>query len=85
MQQFAQFICSQSWDEILDEQNIDMKVSKFHNLIRANLDECLPEKTVMVSYLDKIFMNPELKNLLRRVKREFSKKRKRPKWRKLKK
>ena len=43
-----------------------------------------PEKTVMVSYLDKKWMNPQLKNLNRRVKREFYKNRKSPKWKKLK-
>ena len=39
----------------------------------------------MVSYLDKKWMTPKLKNLNRRVKREFFKNRKSPKWRNLKK
>ena len=39
----------------------------------------------MVSSLDKKWMNPQLKTLLRKTKREFYKKRKSPKWRKLKK
>ena len=49
------------------------------------MDEFFPEKTVMISYLEKKWMNPHLKNLLRKVKREFYQKRKSPKWRKLKK
>ena len=45
----------------------------------------LPEKTMMVSCWDKKWMNPALKNLLRKIKREFYKNRSSPKWRKLKK
>ena len=70
---------------MLQEQNIDRKVEHFHKLIRVKLDEFFPEKTVMISYLEKKWMNPHLKNLLRKVKREFYQKRKSPKWRKLKK
>jgi hypothetical protein len=39
---------------------------------------------VTVSKLDKKWMNPELKNLHRRMKREFYRNQKSPKWRKLK-
>ena len=57
----------------------------FHQTLRSKLDECCPEKTVLVSYLDKIWMTPHLKNLNRRIKREFFKSPKSPKWKKLKK
>ena len=82
---FTQFMSSQSWDEVLKEQNIDKKVENFHSMMRSKLDEFLPEKTVMVSCLDKKWMSPALKNLLRKTKREFYKNRTSPKWRKLKK
>ena len=39
----------------------------------------------MVSYLDKKWMTPQLKNLNRKIKREFHKIRKSSKWKKLKK
>ena len=83
IEQFSQFISGHSWEEVLAEQ--DMKVEKFHQTLRLKLDECFPEKTVMVSYLDKKWMTPQLKNLNRKVKREFYKRRKSPKWKKLKK
>jgi hypothetical protein len=67
--QFGQFIGTHSWEEVLGEQNIDMKVENFHNTLRTNLDEYFPEKTVMVSYLDKKWMTPQLKNLNRKLKR----------------
>ena len=82
---FTQFVCAQSWDEVLKEENIDRKVDKFHTMIRSKLDEFLPEETMMVSCLDKKWMNPALKNLLRKIKREFYKNRTSPKWRKMKK
>ena len=70
---------------MLLEQNIDMKVINFHTTIRSKLDEYLPEKIVMVSSLDKKWMSPQLKILLRKTQREFYKKRKSRKWKKLKK
>ena len=85
MQQYRNFISSHTWEEVLQEACIDKKVLNFHNTIRSKLDEFFPEKVAMVSYLDKKWMNPSLKNLLRKIKREFYKKRKSPKWRKLKK
>ena len=85
MEQFRQFISSHNWDEVLGENCIDQKVVNFHSTIRNKLDEYFPEQVVMVSYLDKKWMNPTLKTLLRKIKREFYKRRKSPKWKKLKK
>ena len=85
MKQFSDFISSHHWNEVLLEQNIDMKVRNFHTTIRSKLDEYLPEKIVMVSCLDKKWMSPQLKILLRKTQREFYKKRKSRKWKKLKK
>ena len=82
--QFGQFICRHGWEEVLGEQNIHKKVENFHKTLRTNLDMFFPEKTVMVSYLDRKWMTPQLKDLNRRTKREFYKNRKSPKWRRLK-
>ena len=68
----------------MGEENIDQKVTNFHKTLRTKLEECCPEKTVMVSYLDKKWMTPQLKNLNRRLNREFFKNRKSPNWKKLK-
>ena len=68
----------------MEEKDLNRKVEKFHQTLRHKLDEFLPEKTVMISYLDKKWMTPQLKTLNRKIKREFYKKRKSPKWRKLK-
>ena len=81
---FTQFISNHTWQEVLGEENIDKKVANFHFLLRAKLDEYFPEKTMMVSYLDKKWMTPQLKNLNRKLKREFFKNRKSQKWKTLK-
>ena len=82
--QFSDFICKHTWDEVLEEQDVDKKVNNFHHTLRTKLDECFPEKTVSVSCLDKKWMTPQLKTLNRKIKREFYKNRKSPKWKKLK-
>ena len=41
-EQFAQFICTQTWDSVLNETDIDKKVTNFHKIIRAALDKHLP-------------------------------------------
>ena len=51
--QFSQFISSHTWDEVLEEPDIDRKEEIFFQTIRHKLDEFLPEKTIMISYLDK--------------------------------
>ena len=85
VEQFGQFICGHGWEEVLGEQNLDKKVENFHKTLRTNLDMFFPEKSVMVSCLDRKWMTPQLKNLNRRTKREFYKNRKSPKWKRLKK
>ena len=66
--QFADFITAHTWGEVVGEGNIDQKVLNFHKTLRTKLDEFCPEKNVMVSYLDKKWMSPQLKNLNRRAK-----------------
>ena len=82
--QFSQFISTHSWEEVIGEKDVNKKVRNFHNTLRTKLDEYFPERKVMVSYLDKKWMTPQLKNLNRKVKREFYKNRKSNKWKKLK-
>ena len=65
---FTQFIGSHGWEEVLGEENIDQKVINFHKTLRTKLEECCPEKTVMVSYLDKKWMTPQLKKFKSKIK-----------------
>ena len=44
-----------------------------------------PEKEIKISNLDKKWITPELKSLSRKIKNEYYKNKKSPKWKKLKK
>ena len=56
----------------------------FHNFLRFNLDRFFPEKSAKLSELDQVWMSPELKNLHRKMQREYYHKRKSMKYKKLK-
>ena len=58
------------WKEVLQEKDIDKKVSLFHKYLRDLLDKYFPEKTITISNLDKPWMTPQLKQLLRQAQRE---------------
>ena len=81
----SEFFAMHNWSEVFDEEDIDKKVGNFHATLRLKLDEFFPEKSMTVSVLDKKWMNPKLKSLNRKIKREFYKNRKSIKWRKIKK
>jgi len=81
---FGRFITTHHWEEVFNTNDINNKVQVFHSTIREKLDEIFPEKTIKVTALDKAWMNPQLKQLLRKIKREYWKNRKSLKWRNLK-
>ena len=81
---FGQEIQSQSWCEVLEESNLDKKVENFHNIITAITDKHFPEKHITISNLDKKWMTPQIKYILRKVQSEYYRKGKSSKWRKLK-
>ena len=67
---FMKELTEHKWDEVKNETNADLKTEMFHTYIRTLLDKHLPEKRVTMTNLDKPWMNPELKQLLRQVQRE---------------
>ena len=74
-----------NWSPVLDQTNLDQKTENFHHIITSIRTKHFKQKNVTITNLDKRWMTPELKNLHRKVKREFFLNRKSPKWRKLKK
>ena len=82
---FGQDIIKHPWDEVLLAENLNSKVSNFHQTLRFKLDKHFPSKTVKISNLDKKWFNPSLKSLHRKVQREFYKHRQSEKWKGLKK
>ena len=59
------------------------KVENFHKYMRDLLDKYFPEKTVNVTNLDKEWLSPGLKLLLRQAQRELFKNGKSKKYKKL--
>ena len=84
IRRFGQFLSSHDWSEVLEPANVNEKVVAFHNTISTKLDEIFPVKNIALkNNLDKTWMTPELKNLHRKMQREFWKNRKSAKWRQL--
>ena len=81
---FEQSIMNNPWEEHFKNKSINEKVKVFHDCLRENLNHFFPERKTKMSYLDKDWMSPELKQLHRSLQREFYKHRKSPKYKKLK-
>ena len=80
---FAREIQAQSWISVFEEENLDRKVENFHSIITDILERHFPEKHITISNLDKKWMTPNIKQLLRKVQSEYFHKGKSQKWRKL--
>ena len=81
---FERDLIQYPWDEVFMDKCADEQAEIFHNFLRGKLDQHFPQKRVKISALDKKWMNPSLKHLHRRMKREFFKNRKSPKYKLLK-
>ena len=82
---FKQWIQEQDWTEVLNAESVDNKAEQLHNMVLDKLDEFCPEKTRKISSDDQPWYTEQLKRLNRRIRREFSKKRRSKRYRKLKK
>jgi hypothetical protein len=70
VQAFCLEMTKHSWVALLEEEDVNKKVNIFHNYLLYLLDKYFPEKSVTISNLDKTWMTPGLKQLLRQVQRE---------------
>ena len=70
IREFCLELTEHRWEGVLNEEDIDKKVESFHTFLQFLLDEYFPEKSVTVSNLDKTWLTPQLKQLLRQVQRE---------------
>ena len=67
---FCAELTKHRWGDVLDAEDVNIKVNLYHKYQRDLLDKKFPEKTVMISNLDKAWMTPEVKQILRQVQRE---------------
>ena len=82
---FAIKIQNQSWQDVINENDVNTKVYNFHRTFLLICDKYFPEKTITISNLDKKWITPELKVLSRKIKAEYFRNRKSPKLEKVEK
>ena len=80
---FNKELTEYKWDDIKETEDLDEKVHYYHKYIRSLLDKHFPEKTVKMTNLDKFWITPQLKQLLRQAQRERILNGKSPKFKKL--
>ena len=79
----GQWIQKQTWENILSGESEHEKAEILQNTLMAQINCFLPEKTVSFTSDDHPWTTSEIKDIARRKKREFFKRRKSPKWKQL--
>ena len=72
------------WENVFEGRHPDEQVRIFHNFLRSQLEHYFPEKTTQISNLDRKWFSPALKQLHRKMQREFFSHRKSNKYKQLK-
>ena len=81
---FERDIANFPWAEAFQGQHPDDQAQIFHNFLQSHLDKYFPEKNTKISNLDRKWFSPALKQIHRKMQREFFRKRKSEKYKKLK-
>ena len=81
---FERDLANYPWAEVFHGRSVNEKVDHFHTFLRSQLDFYFPEKTTKISNLDRNWMSPHIKQIHRRMQREFFHHRKSLKYKKLK-
>ena len=79
----GRWIVTEKWESVTEAVTANDKARNLQNLLLEKLNEFLPMKNVQFTSEDQPWATPEIKDLSRRKKREFSKRRKSPKWKRL--
>ena len=83
IQKMGAWVQKQSWKEIYQCPDVNLKAEILQNMMKEKLNEFLPIKTAQFTDEDKPWVNQQVKELDRRCKREFFKHRKSDKWKKM--
>jgi hypothetical protein len=83
MNAFCLEMTKHRWESVKSSESAHEKAAEFHKYIRHLLDKYFPEKTVTMTNLDKYWMTPEMKQLLRQVQRTRLIEGRSPKFKKL--
>ena len=83
VQRFENDLANFPWETILANKNPDDQADVFHSFLSNKMDQYLPEKSTKISNLDRKWFSPSLKQLHRKMQREFFHHRKSIKYKKL--
>ena len=79
-ERFAKWVESCDWSEIFENKSANEMAEIFQNVLVENYTRCFPTKTTRICSEDKPWISLELKQLCRKMKREFCKNKKSAKW-----
>ena len=80
MLMMKQWLQNENWAQLYRLETAHEKAEYLHTTLLEKLDCYLPEKTIKVREDDQPWANEEVKNLDRKCKREYSKRKKSTKW-----
>ena len=81
---FEKDLANYPWDVVFEGKSPDEQAWVFHSFLRSQLDRYFPEKCTKISNLDRKWMSPTLKQLHRKMQREYHHHRKSEKYKILK-
>ena len=81
---FEKDLANYPWEVVLGDSSPDEQAREFHNYLRSLLEMYFPEKTTQISNFDRKWFSPALKQLHRKMQREFYSNRKSSKFNSLK-
>ena len=84
VRRFGEWIVSESWGSVYSELSPTEQASALENLLSENLNKFCPEQEMRIGTQDKLFITKEIKQLDRQKNREYLKRGKSEKYRKLK-
>ena len=71
VQKFENEVANYPWAEMMQNKSPDEQANIFHSFLITTMDKYLPEKSTKISNLDRKWFSPELKQLHRKMQREF--------------
>ena len=82
---FGEWIVNESWDSLTDQMSVNTQSVAFEQLVSEKLNMFCPEKEMKLGSQDKPFINAELKKIARQKGREYNKRGKTEKYKRLEK
>ena len=74
IREMGKWIVSFNWQQVYEAETAHQKAELFQNILLEKLNTFLPEKIVKFTSEDQVWVTPEIKEISRRKRREFSKK-----------